>query len=294
MTASTADLSVHDKLLLIRSNGRFSSLDAEARALLAQHCVYRYFHPGDYLTRADRPLDEVHILLEGSVDVKREDGSVFTLDAPGGVGWPSFISRRPPRDITARTGVGTLAFGTQVLDDFHEANFSLVRNGIRLISADLLEARGGLPLDPGPLAPLGPYPETPATFVERIQDLGRTPLFADTSIEAAAQLVRRDREVRYDEGHVLWRRGEPADWGLRLVWGRVRCVGADGAEVVVGAPFALGSLGGLAQRPRAYDAIADTRLVAYLGRTDDLLSLFEDYYTVSIKFMAMLSDLAHF
>lgn len=290
LTGSLA-ATVRAKIFLIRADPHFSGLDAEARALLAQHGRYRRFEAGERIYRAGQEVSEVHTLYAGEAEIRRPDRAPHVVRAPGGMGWPSWLCGAPAFETVAQGEVRTLAFDVEVVSDLFELNFSLVRNGLQIVSRVLLDKRAQLPAPPGrdQLGPLGDCPREPATLVERMLDLRRLDIFRQTNFEAVSELARTDREVRFEDGAALWRAGQPALWGLRLRWGRVRCETAEGQAVIVSAPQVLGLAEGLAGRPHGYNATAEGRVVAYESRLDHFFAILEDHFDLSMRTMALMS-----
>jgi CRP-like cAMP-binding protein len=138
-------------------------------------------------------------------------------------------------------------------------------------------------------------PKAPATreldLVERIFFLRQAAPFVHSSIDALAELSRGLVEVRYDPGTSLWQRGDPAQSIQMIVSGKVACTPADArSRFVLGAGAPLGGIESIAELPRWYDALTETRVVALSGDVEGLIDVFEDHFGMAMDYLAVVSQ----
>ncbi|MEM6732387.1 MAG: cyclic nucleotide-binding domain-containing protein, partial [Myxococcota bacterium] len=157
MLTTSVEISVRDKVLVLRSDPRLGGLDAEATALLATHAAWRRYNAGESLLSEGESIREVFILAEGSVEVRTPHGPLL-IEAPGGIGWPNYFCELPAFESVATQPTAALVISTSVVEDFFELNFSFLRNSLRLVSQTVLQRRGGLPPGPETLSDPGPAP----------------------------------------------------------------------------------------------------------------------------------------
>ncbi|MFK7988533.1 MAG: hypothetical protein AB8I08_21115 [Sandaracinaceae bacterium] len=283
--------SVHDKVLLIRADPQFAALDHEARTLLAQFGRFQHFEPGDTIFHAGRACEDVHTLFRGEVEIRRHGAPPRKVVAPAGLGWPSLVCSLPTDEIVALTPADSLSYNAAILLDLFELNFSLVRNGLRLVSGFILDDLDGLPTTPGIEAPaLGAYPTRDATFVETMLEIRDQTLFEKANFEAVAEIARAVEEVRFEKGATLWEPGDSGTYGLRLRYGNVRCTAPDGRHVTVGRGFNIGVLDSMAHRARAYAAVCETDVVAQRTDMDSFFSILEDHFDLAMSGLALLTQ----
>ena len=137
----------------------------------------------------------------------------------------------------------------------------------------------------------GPYPETALDTIQRLARL-RTGPWANVNLEPLMELARLAEEVRFESGEVIWRKGEPASYGLNIVHGIVRCTSDDGRRVFrMGDDSVLGYLDANAGGPRPYDAVTETRVVALRLTSEQILDVLEDHQEVGVGFVRFLANI---
>lgn len=269
--------SARDRFLIVRSLPAFSPLPDDALNIVAEHTRPRFFQPGEVLFEEGSPAQSVFLVHQGTVTLSTQGHVISRIEAPGGVGFLSVLANAPLQEAVAQTPVAALELPVDVLLETMEMNFIYQRNSLRLSSDALLDIRGNLPRDPAVHLALniGQWRDRPQTLVEKMLELQEGLVFQGANIDALIDLARFTEEVRYEAGDTIWNAGEPSDSFLRIGYGIVRCEGPDGVHVDIGADFVAGALDILGHRPRAYSAIATTRVVATHTRREDMLALLE-------------------
>lgn len=297
MLAETNVDGIRDRFLTLRALPRLSIVPDDSLRLMAEHSRRRHFAPGEVFIRAGEATSYVYIVLDGEITLTRGGRVYGTRGQAGSAGMVSLFAGESHRlTATCDSAATVLDLPSETLLDAYEENFALVRNAIRLSAGDLLSRRGDLPAIPGTEGPveLGIWRDTPRTLVERIMlDLGN-PLFAGSNVEALFDFTRRRRELRLEAGDVIWRTGERADFSLRIDYGRVRCTTPAGESVSVGCGFTIGAMDPLADRPRPYDAVAETRIIADRIDVTDFLVVLETHFELTRELMAVIARAARF
>jgi CRP-like cAMP-binding protein len=283
---------VRDRVLLLRSLESFAALDDEAITLLAEHARPRAFGAGEVVLVEGRPVESVHVVIDGQISSRRKGKLLAQVRRARGVGFLSLLARDENGvDAVADQPTRTFEVPAAVVHDAIEENFSFLRNLLRLSGRGLLDRRGGLPANPAapPAAEVGEYPTRPLTLVERVLDMRSGGIFATGSLEPVVEVARRQEQVEFGPGELLWRAGEPASWSLRVLAGRIECSTPDGRRVVVGKGYVLGNLDALAEHPRSFEARAETRVAGYRSDLESLLSVIESHPELGRELLAVLS-----
>jgi CRP-like cAMP-binding protein len=288
------DLSVagiRERLLLLKALPNLQGLDEAAQAILASHTIERIFKPGDVLVRENQPLKAGYIVVEGMVHVRREGYVTARIDK-GGVGFLSILAQDPRGvEAVAIEKSRTLELPVEALNTAYEENFSYMRNTLKLVASSLLSKRDSLPrrADEGEDAPMGEWYDRPKTLVEKIIDATtRAGIMSGMNLDAVIDWSRASREIRAEPGHRFWKTGDKGTHTLLIDYGRIRC-SAEGRSCVVGTPYALGSLDPLCDRPRAYDAVADTKVIALAFDGDDWMTVIENHRRLGLNLLKALS-----
>src|SRR5262249_15250030 len=121
-------------------------------------------------------------------------------------------------------------------------------------------------------------------LVERILFLRRISTFQKTNLNALAMVSQQLEQLSFEPGARIWGVGEPSDSALFVLSGSVACTTADGRKFRYGPQTAVGGIENLAGKPRWYEAVTESRLVALRGRGDGLLDLMEDNFTMAMDF----------
>jgi CRP-like cAMP-binding protein len=283
---------VRDRVLLLRSLESFAALDEEAITLLAEHAKPRAFRAGEVVFVEGRPVESVHVVIDGEIVSRRRGKLLARVRRARGVGFLSLLAGDENGvDAVAEVPTRTLEVSAAIVHDALDENFSFLRNLLRLSGRSLLDRRGGLPADPDapPAAEVGAYPTRQMTLVERVIDMRSGGIFATGSLEPVVEIARRQEQVDFAPGELLWAAGDPSTWSIRVLAGRIECTGRDGRRVVVGKGFVLGNLDALAEQARSFSARAETRVVGYRGELESMLSVIESHPGLGRELLAVLS-----
>lgn len=282
---------VRDRVLQLRAMPSFDTLDEDALVLMAEDARVRVFKPGDRLLEGGKPVDSIFVVTDGCVEVTHE-GSGKTEIREGEVGLvPVLAGDARGLDAVARQLTTTLELPADAMLRNMTESFAITRNIVRRLARALLARRGHLPQAPEGSSPVdvGLWRTRPLTLVEKLLLLRATPLGQIANLDAAAEMARAMVEVQVEPNTPLWAAGDPAPYWMRIEYGRVRCTAADGQTALVGAGFVLGILDGLADLPRSYDALAETRLIVQRMDVAGQLALMETHTLVAAQMTKFLA-----
>ena len=84
--------------------------------------------------------------------------------------------------------------------------------------------------------------------------------------------------------------GEASNFVLLIASGEVACTLADGRTAFTAGPGTpLGSIDAVAERPRWFDAVTSTNVVALHASIEGLLDIFEDNYEMAADYLEVIS-----
>lgn len=284
-----------DRLFAMRALGIFADLDEDGATLLAEYSKLTSFKTGEHVTRREREVASVHVVIDGLIEVTRPDGARVEIGAGRPVGLLGTVSRSNLNlDAVALRPTRTLEIPRGEFLGALEENFSLLRNVLRTVAGTLLDARGNLPLASKDIGAQAPLPTTTIgrqSLVQRVLEVGRVPIFRDANIDSAFDLARALREISVPAGHVFWKVGDPATGSLRVAAGRVRCTTPDGRFVDVSGDYMLGTLNTLAGRPEGYEARALEPVFGYMVDFEEFLIVLEAHPELALGLLANLATL---
>ncbi len=287
-------IGLRDRVLLLESLDKGGILDNEALTMVAEHARPHSFRQGDLLLRDGEPIEKVYLVTRGKVVVTERGRTVRVFDESGAVGLNAVLAGVGTGvQAIAEKDTYTLAIPSDILMDLYEANFLLVRNSMRILSNQILEARDNLPNSQGQgdEPDIGEWRDEPRTFVERLIEVRKAPFFSETNLDAVLEFARQGYEVRGEPGDVLWEVGEASNYWLAIDYGRVRCTSADGRSVIIGGDYTLGVMDAIGSRVRSYKVQALTPYIAYRVNRDVMLAILEGHFDVAKKILASLSEM---
>ena len=283
---------LRDRVLALRALPWTTALDEEGLVLLGEHARQRSFHEGDALLEPGKPVESIFILEHGKVTVKVA-GQQLAQITPGRVAGVTSMLARDPRgaSVVADESGRALEIPAEAVFAAYEENFSLLRNAIRLMSRGTLHRRDQLPrsAERDEPAPLGTYREGQLTLVERVLEARKTPLFAHANLDAVFDVARHTVERRLRPDERLWDIGEPSAFWVRVEYGRLRCMNAEGRSTKVGAKYVLGQLDCWADLTRSYEARAETELIVHQADMVPMLGVLETHYDLAMDLLAIIA-----
>ncbi len=288
----TSTISLRDRVLLLGALNQSGGMDEETLTQVAEHVRPRTFLAGEFLLRDNEPIENVHLLTRGQVSVTQQGRHVRVFRGTGAVGLNAVLAGVDSGvQALADRDTSTLTLPSNILMDLYESNFALVRNALRILAGQVLDARKMLPSNEGDDATLGEWRPEPRTFVEQIIKMRKSPFFAETNLDAVLEVARQGREVRGKAGDIVWKAGDSSDYWLQMDYGRMLCTSEAGDTATIGSDYTVGPMDAMAARPRGYQVEALTDYIAFRIDRDVILAVFEGHFDLSRKILASLSDM---
>jgi len=283
------------RLLYLKRLPTLSTLPAAELSAIAEQAQERFFPAGSVLLREGEPVGAVYFVVEGALAVHRRGRLVGRLGPGVGVGGVGLFARDPEgARVTAEADTFALELDADTVLEVLEDRFPILHHILRDTSRQLIDliVRHGLdPVRGFPDCDFNVDPSAELDLVERIFFLRRTVPFQRASINALAELSRSMAQVRFEPGVTLWREGETGPGIYLVLCGRVRAASeARGLLFHPGSGFPLGALEAVAEEPRWYDAVTETRVVALQGSAEILVDVFEDNFEMAMDYLAVVAQ----
>jgi CRP-like cAMP-binding protein len=270
-----------ERVLALKTFDVFRSLAPQELAVLAEHARPRRFAAGDTLQRAGVPARTLHFILQGGVELNQKDSASARLgpqDVLGGLS--ALIGDEQASSARAVVSTTTLQLHREDLLDVFEDNFAVLLGVLRTLARAQLSARRKLGTHAGFSASESGSPQRPVSelgLVERLFHLRSALDFAESRVEALADLAQDAKAVRIAAGQVLWEVGDLSEHNVLLLEGVIAGRSEDPAQSFEFGPGALvGGIDSLAAEPRWYRALAKEPVTALYIRTQHLLDVIED------------------
>jgi CRP-like cAMP-binding protein len=283
------------RVLYLKRLPAFSTLPGFELAAIAEHFQERFFSAGSVLLKEGRPVSAVYFVIEGALDVHRNGRFVGRVGPGAGVGGLGLFARDPEGAlVTAASDTLALELDADTLLEVFEDRFPILHHVLRDTSRQIIDLLVRLRLDTAarmPRSTMGGDPDHELDLVERIFFLRQMQVFERASINALAELSRAMNQVRFEPGVTLWREGELAPGLFLVLRGTVRASSESrGLLFRPGPGFPLGAHESVAEVPRWYDAVTETRLSALQGNAEALIDVFEDNFEMAMDYLAVLSQ----
>jgi CRP-like cAMP-binding protein len=284
-----------ERILSLKRIPMLAALSPEDLSVLAELGRERFFPKGGALLREGEPIPALYAVLDGRVHVTRK-GSVLGHVASGGfVGGVATFARDPQGlAATAETDTLTLELEADAALEIFEDHFPILHHVLRESCRWLIDLVDGLPRHLfGEIFPEQEKAHAPAgelDLVERILFLRQVTIFNESSINALAELARGLSEAAFPPGTRLWEEGEESSAVLLLATGTVACAARGGeATFVAGPGIALGAVESMAERPRWYGAVTQTKVTALQGSIEGFVDVFEDNFDMAMDYLAVMA-----
>ena len=287
-----------ERILRLRGVPVFKTMKAGELAPLAATIRSATFEKGEVLLREDEPPKAFHLLLTGSVTMRRRGNKIRTISAPGGVGFLSVLARTGGgTEAVAESHTETFEVRADALYEMFEDHFPVLLGTLRWLTERMIQENLALHEPP-------PYTPPPEGFdrligdrelgiVERIFLLRRTIGFKHANVNSTARLARGLKEMRVPAGETIWRPGDHATTTLFLVKGKMSLSWSnleDRRPLVqtVGPGYIVGGAEAIADLPRWNELVTNEPAVFLRGGREALIDMLEDDLEVALQFVSML------
>lgn len=287
-------LDLTERVLRLRGVPVFRSMSTNALASLAATMRSNTFEKGQVILREDEPPRAFHMLLTGSVTMRRHGLVIRTITAPGGVGFMSILARTGGgTEAVAESRVETFELSVDAMDEMFEDHFPVLFGTMKWVAERLVEENAKAPPRPYEPPP-DDYEELlddgPIGIVERIFLIRRTLAFRKANVNSVARLARQMKEVRIPAGEYIWRAGEPSIGSYFLVKGKGELRWNEGRSVQqIGPTYIVGGVESIAGKRRWNDLYVTEPVTALLGNREGLVDMFEDDLDVALQFLSMMA-----
>lgn len=267
-------------LVALKAVPPFSTLPPEDLAFLVEQATPREFEAGALVVERGAPVDAIHVVVDGSL-VEERSGQAWAIREPyevvGGV--DALAGSSADVEVRAKVPARTLQLDRDTLLELCYDRFDVLNAVATGVAAMAIAARHRLGATAGFEGTAGPADDAPPReldLAERVVFLRGIPELRDSAMLTLAGVAARSTLVTLQPGEPLWRTGDRADHLIVVVSGVLDCTASDGIRFSLGPRRAAGVLDALAEVPRWYDAVAQTRLVALRTRLADVLDVLED------------------
>jgi CRP-like cAMP-binding protein len=280
-----------ERALHLRSLAMFEGLGGQEIAVLAQLMREEDRGYGSVLCQDGVPPSKLHLLVEGRVANSRRGRQFGIQKAPALLGLSGALGgRRASVQSVAESPVTLLSLDTQDFLDVLEDRFAIFLQLRHFYASHVsrLQRRLGLFRTEGPVElPVLPTRDRPLGIVEQLLCLRKTMVFHGIPLNVLAQLIHVEGELRMPAGETLWSDGDPGTRLITVVHGQVRCGGSDRAgEFAAGPGTVLGADAAFGGIPYAYDAVAETDIVAVSIDASALTDVIEDHFELGRRTLA--------
>jgi CRP-like cAMP-binding protein len=283
------------RILYLKRLPSFATLPGPDIAVIAEQAQERFFAAGEVLLREGQAVSALYFVVEGALDVHRRGRFVGRVGPGAGVGGLGLFARDPEgAQVTAASDTLALELDADTVLEVFEDRFSILHHVLRDFSRQFVDLVSRVRVDPMngiPETAFGMDPNQELDIVERIFFLRQMLPFQRASINALAELSRGLTQVRFEPGVTLWHEGDVGPGIYLILAGHVTATSeARGLLFRPGPGFPLGALEAVAESPRWYDAVAETRLVALHGSVEALIDVFEDNFEMAMDYLQVLAQ----
>jgi CRP-like cAMP-binding protein len=283
---------------LRRLFGSDAQLSHNAIAAFAQLARAVRIPVGTQVAKQGQPFGDVYLILEGALELTRDDVRFGVYGPRMGVGLLSALAHEEVGfNCVAVLETTALTLRAEDVLEVMEDYFDMMHGTMRALARDAIDLRRGLLPDAGFASADGEggacenCGSQPLGLVERILYLRQTIGFEHSDIDQLAEMARAADEVRYKAGTPLWMAGEQAHHLLIVTHGQIAGSTPEGARFRFGPGDILGNLDTVSGDPRWFDAVASQDTVALSLDREVIVDLWEDHPEIGFHFLRMIARL---
>jgi len=278
-----------ERLLILRTFPGLAELDPELVGVMADHARERFYPAGTYLMRASEPVETIHFIVQGRVEMRRHGEHYREMGVKSSVGGLAAFANDPyGYDIIALEDCVTLDQSVEDAVDIFEDHFPILHGVMRAISREVMRARREADDNAGfvEAEDAGPEcPPEPLDFVERMALIRESMTFAQSRVDAVAEMAREAKEVRAEAGSTLWVEGDPTEDMIIIVSGIVDCHSDEGHHFRFGPGDVIGALDSMAGEPRWFTPTVTRDMLGLSIASESLYDIFEDNFDIAMDLL---------
>jgi len=295
MTTAEPPSTIVARVLLLKRFPMFADVSPAALTPLAERVAETTAAAGEAVVREDGEAGTVHFVLEGRLEARRLGFSAGTVGASEVFGDVDALAAAPVSLTTARAAepTRTLSVSRAGLLAAQEDCFPMQRALLARVAAVGLDVQRRVGWKAvyarceGAVESLS-VPDTP-DLAHRVASMRTSREFARLRIRSLGRLAAAARIDSHTRESLLWRTGDPADFAVQVLRGRLRCTVPDGEEFEIAAATLLGLCEALAGQPRWCDVVAASDVVTMRLDVEDILDELEDDADVSAELLSSLA-----
>jgi CRP-like cAMP-binding protein len=283
-----------ERLLILRTFPGFADLEPELVAVLADHTRERFFPRGTHLLQAGEPLDQIHFIVQGRVEMLRHGEPYREMGPKSAIGGLAALANDPyGYDVIALEDTITLEERVEDAIDIFEDHFPIMKGVMRAFAREVMRARrhandtAGF-VDTNDAGPT--LPRDTLDLVERMALIRDTMAFARSRVDAVAELASEAKELRVPAGETLWVEGDPPGDMIILFSGIVECTTEEGQRFRFGPGDVVGVLDGMANEPRWFTATVLRDLVGLKISIESMYDIFEDNFDIAMDLLQGMAE----
>jgi CRP-like cAMP-binding protein len=283
---------VTERMIYLRSIPVAASLGTPVIKIIARNLKERSFKSGDMLMREGEPIESLHLLTDGRLDLVRKGKPFGSLAPPQSLGFLGIIARGDGTyDARAELDTRSLELDAETLLELMEDHFELLSATLKYVSERLLYEVQELPAETLTARMDGTelLPPRQLDLVERMVYLQTMRPFARANLSALAVLAQLGTSFVHPAGTPIWRQNDPADKTMILISGLAECRTAEGKTWLAGPNSAVGAMDTLSGKPRWHDVEARSTISGLWLPTQGFLELLEDDFSMASTFIATIA-----
>lgn len=278
--------SVRERQLALVNVPFFGSLSVQRLQILAESSAAHAFDPASNV-----PLEtHLHIVVSGQAEHVFEGRTLQSLSENDAIGGLSLFCEEAEALRARSIGVlTTLAIERSLIRELIEEDFDALRLAIARTAARIVQSANGLPIrsETPPTAERLAALEARDSLVGRLRVLNNS-VFDQGSLDASFDIARSMESIKLNPGTVVFEEGEPSDWWLFQLDGKILCENQHGSIELEG-DSSLGGLSAMARAPRAYRATAVETTHAYRIHLESLMSVLEIHNDLALALLRTMS-----
>jgi CRP-like cAMP-binding protein len=292
MATSAHSLGPYERLILLKAISLAGQPPAAALGALATHATERHFGAGARLADPDRPWKGVHVVVEGRVGVREDGRPLYSVVSGGALGMLETLARiEEGVEALAEVDTVTLEIRASTLLSILEDHHAMARETIQAL-ARLLLADPSCSCLPGTWERRQQLPAMSARefdLVDRIRLLQTSGVFSHARVDSLAEIAAQYEEFLAQPGTVLWQEGDPGEWFVLVLDGRIDSAAQNGLHFSWTSGMTPGLFEALGGVPRWHSATVATPVRGLRLIAERLFDALEDDFAMAEDLLSAMA-----